>query len=98
MHSKDQYTLSGIKQAPSGIISRKEPAFCLFFQEAIKRCVVAAKGIEDHFSSKSETNSKRIEAGFAHKLPVSVAEIEEQRLVFALQALGQLFFQLGDVF
>ena len=88
----------GYKTSLVQSIFRKEACFCLFVQIAFKRCVVAAKGIENHFCAETEADEKGIEAGFTHQLPVSVAEIEEQRLVFALQALGQPFFQLVDVF
>ena len=89
-----EYTLSGIKRASNGTLRRKEAHFRLIFQVAFKRSVVAAKGIKNHFSAEAEADEKGIEAGIAHQLPVGVAEIEEQRLVFALQSLGQLFFQL----
>ena len=88
----------GYKTSLVQSIFRKEACFCLFVQIAFKRCVVAAKGIKDHFCAETEADKKGIEAAFAHQLSVSVAEIEEQRLVFAVQAFGQLFFQLVDVF
>ena len=54
------------------------------FQVAFKRSVIAAKGIESHFSAEAEADEKGIEAAFTHQLSVSVAEIEEQRLVIAV--------------
>ena len=93
-----EYTLSGIKRTSNGTLCWKEAHFRLIFQIAFKRSVVAAKGIENHFSTESEADEEGIEAAFAHHLSVSVAEIEEQRLVLATQALSQLFFQLVDVF
>ena len=98
MRLKVKYTLSGIKQASNGTFCRKEAHFRLIFQVALKRSVIAAKGIEDHFSAETEANNERIKTTFAHQFSVSVAEVKEQRLVFAMQSLGQLFFQLVDVF
>ena len=42
---------------------------------------IAAKGIENHFCAEAEADEKGIKAAFAHQFSVSVAEIEEQRLV-----------------
>ena len=53
----------------------------LIFQEAFKRCVIAAKGIENHFCAETEADNERIKAAFAHQFSVCVAEIKEQRLV-----------------
>ena len=98
MRLKVKYTLSGIKRASNGTLRRKEAHFRLIFQVAFKRCVVAAKGIENHFCAEVEADEEGIKTGIAHQLPVSVAEIKEQRLILAVQAFGQLFFQFVDVF
>lgn len=78
MRLKVKYTLSGIKRASNGTLRRKEAHFRLIFQVAFKRCVVAAKGIKNHFCAEAEADEEGIEAGFAHQFSVGIAEIEEQ--------------------
>ena len=75
MRLKVKYTLSGIKRASNGTLRRKEAHFRLIFQVALKRSVVAAKGIKNHFCAEAEADDEGIEAGFAHQLPVSVADV-----------------------
>lgn len=63
MYLQSECTLSGIKQASNGTLCRKEAHFRLIFQVALKRRVVAAKGIKNHFCAEAEADKKGIEAG-----------------------------------
>ena len=66
----------------------------LFLQQALKRRVVAQKGIHHEPCAEAEAGDESIQLGFAHELGVGVAEAEKQRLVFAGELLGELFLQI----
>ena len=84
----DYRTLHIKKLVNYNLVNRNRLNFALadlsVFQVAFKRSVIAAKGIENHFCAEAEADEEGIEAGFAHKLPVGIAEIKEQRLVIAV--------------
>lgn len=63
-------------------------------QKALKRRVVAQKGIHHKPCAETEAGDEGVQLGFAHELGVGVAEAEEQRLVFAGELLGELFLQI----
>ena len=63
-------------------------------QKALKRRVVAQKGVQHKPRAEAEAVDEGVQLAFAHKLCVGVAEAEEQSLVFAGELLGELFLQI----
>ena len=63
-------------------------------KKALKRRVVAQKGIQHKPCAEAEAGDEGAQFAFAHELGVGVAEAEEQRLVFAGELLGELFLQI----
>lgn len=63
-------------------------------KKALKRRVVAQKGIQHKPFAEAEAGDEGVQFAFAHELGVGVAEAEEQRLVLAGKLLCKLFFQV----
>lgn len=63
-------------------------------KKALKRRVVAQKGIQHKPCAEAEAGDEGVQFAFAHELGVGVAEAEEQRLVLAGELLCKLFFQV----
>ena len=63
-------------------------------KKALKRRVVAQKGIHHEPCAEAEAGDESIQLGFAHELGVGVAEAEKQSFVFASELLGELFLQV----
>ena len=63
-------------------------------QKALKRGVVAKKGVQHKPCAEAEAGDEGIQLRFAHEFCVGIAEAEEQSLVFAGELLGELFLQI----
>ena len=63
-------------------------------KKALKRRVVAQKGIQHKPCAEAEAGDEGVYLGFAHELGGGVAEAEKQLLVFADELLGELFLQV----
>ena len=63
-------------------------------KKALKRRVVAQKGIHLEPCAEAEAGDESIQLGFSHELGVGVAEAEKQSFVFASELLGELFLQV----